>query len=171
MRHTGAAAVLCLWAGTAGAACDTGEELFFGCTFSNGAKAVQVCVGETQARYRFGPVGGVPELELDTSLADLDYTPWPGIGRTIWEQVVFENKGFRYAVTGIIEREFGEDEDDEIIPVFLGGILVTKDEQELADLTCDPGSVDFSWSQTLFDAKTRLGLCLDREAEQWVPCE
>ena len=53
--------------------------------------------------YQFGPKAA-PELELREPKDSRKYTPWNGIGRTIWEAVAFENEGYFYEVWGALDK-------------------------------------------------------------------
>lgn len=155
----------------AGAACGPGFETFLSCTFSGGMKALDVCSDSERATYAFGPAAGPPELALATTVADLDYEPWPGIGRTIWERVTFRNGGVAYVVHGAIERDYPADAAAEVVVTVTGGIEVMRGEEPIATLACDPGSADFAWGEALSNAKARAGLCLDHASRTWTACK
>ena len=150
-----------VWAGSAAAACET---VFIGCTFDTGVKAVTVCVTDDEATYEFGPTGDVPDLTLAEPVSTVAYTPWPGVGRAIWETVTFQNGAYRYEVyAGIDRNPDGE-------PPY-GGVIVRKGDQELTDLTCDLGSVTYTYDPVLSDAKAAAGLCWSGDAEAgWQGC-
>ncbi len=152
-------------------ACEVGETRHFACSFENGTKAVELCHDDMQARYVFGPARGPAELRLTRALSEVGLVPWPGIGRTIWEEITFENEDHAYVVHGSIERVYPQNETDEITVVVSGGILVEKSGREVASLICDPDSVDFPWSSELFDAKEAAGQCYDPGEQIWQPCQ
>ena len=144
-----AATLLTFAATQAHALCQPGEEPFMTCTFQDGRKAVDVCVHVDQvitASYRFGPTGGTPELALTVPNMDLDYTPWPGVGGSIWERLVFTNNDVEYDVYA--SRVRGADENGNGQPA-RGGIEVRQNGTVLATLICDKGSVDFPWTDVL----------------------
>jgi hypothetical protein len=152
------------------AECTTPQDTFLSCTFSNGRKAVDVCVEGGNMTYRFGPVGKVPDLVLSVPVVDVDYTPWPGIGRAIWETVTFQNGKTSYVVAGVIERRFSEEENDEPESAISGLINVVEGEETLATLDCDAGSVVFAYGGSIYDAKTAAGQCYNLEEQQWESC-
>ncbi|MEL6573809.1 MAG: hypothetical protein AAFQ64_19320 [Pseudomonadota bacterium] len=160
MRILGVASAL-TWAAPVFASCDTP---FMKCTFQGGAKAVEICLSGSDVSYTFGRVGNAAELALSVPVVDVDYLPWPGVGSSIWETVTFYNDGYSYEVLVGFERNPEN-------PAHFGGITITKAGQELATLSCDPGSIDWGWGTDLFDAKAAAGLCWDygRDAD-WKPC-
>ena len=151
-------------------ACEPTEVLHFACTVNDGTKKVEVCHTTDEVTYRFGPRGGPLELLLRQPVAQIHLTPWPGIGRTIWEEVTFRNAAYTYTVYGSIERTPPEDGAGDIVVTVSGGIIVRQDEQEIAHLTCDPGSVDFPWGTGLYEAKEAAGQCYDRREQKWHDC-
>lgn len=160
MKQISAVVAACVTAQSA-MACETP---FIACTFDGGAKAVSVCVSDDAATYVFGPAGGTPDLTLSEPTATVAYTPWPGVGRTIWETVTFRNDGYSYEVFAGIDRAPDGD------PPY-GGVIVRDGGQELAALTCDTGSVIFSYDPVLSDAKAAAGLCWGGDPETgWQSC-
>ena len=149
--------------------CAVGETQHFACVI--GTKTVEVCHDDNTARYSFGPAGGTSDLQITKPVTEVDLTPWPGIGRTIWEELTFHNAGHSYTVHASIDRAPPEDETDDIVVTVFGGIIVRRGEEEIADLTCDPGTVDFPWGHELFDAKEAAGQCYDPGTRGWLPCE
>ncbi|SHG83813.1 hypothetical protein SAMN05444003_1156 [Cognatiyoonia sediminum] len=165
-----AASVFLTCLGSAAVAqCDADQELYFSCSFSEGAKAVHVCENPASVTYQFGPTGEAPELMLSENVQDVDYTPWPGIGTTIWEEVVFESQDYRYVVYAALVRSFPENETDDITVTPTGGITVLNGETEIANLRCDEGSAEFPWGSGIYDAKTSLGFCFD-VSDGWSAC-
>ena len=153
--------------GAASAGCDA---LFLSCTIGEGAKTLLVCHSDTHAMYRFGPTGGAAELDLTHPVTKVDLTPWPGIGRTIWEEVIFHQDDFSYLVYGSIQREYPDDENADLIVTQAGGVIVSQDGTEIAHLRCDPGSVDFPWGEGLYAAKVAAGQCYERTTRNWRAC-
>ncbi len=153
------------------AACPAGSDTFLSCTMSQGRKALDVCADATGVRYSFGSTGGTPDLSLAERYADLDYTPWPGIGRTIWETVVFRNAGYAYTVSGSIDRDADQTTPDgaEMAVTAGGQVMVSQGDQTIATLTCDPDTVDFPWTEALSDGKRAAGFSMDSETRTWVP--
>lgn len=139
------------------------------CMLRDGAKTVQVCMNGEDAVYRFGSTGAQPELEITTPLDTVDYLPWPGIGRDIWETVTFANGPYRYEVATGFSRPM-EGDDSDLEPTY-GSIVITRNALPVTRLECDPGSVDWSYGGGLYDAKTSRGLCWGGyPAEVWLPC-
>lgn len=134
------------------------------CSFDNGAKTVEVCLSFDQVTYAFGPAEGEPDLLLSEHVTTVDYLPWPGVGSAIWETVTFYNGDYSYAVTAGFERNPEN-------PKSFGGISVRRGTEEVANLTCDPESVDFGWEVALFDAKRAAGMCWnDAPNRGWSSC-
>lgn len=155
-----------------GTACLIGQsamacgEIIHACTFKDGATAVKVCLNSESVTYAYGPNGGTPDLALEVSIADAEYTPWPGVGRSIAEGVTFRNGAFSYEVFGGSPKL---DENDELGPMF-GGIIISENDNVIARLTCDEGSVEWGGYGTdgIYGAKTAVGQCW--EIDQWVAC-
>ncbi|MGR3512550.1 MAG: hypothetical protein ACU0GG_07270 [Paracoccaceae bacterium] len=148
-------------------ACGPSETLYLSCTLSNGAKTLEVCHDATTARYAYGAPDQTPELELVRPLAEVDLNPWPGVGRTISENVEFVNDPYVYVVYGEFGRLLGE---DETAPDIRGGIIVERGPEELRHFPCDAGSVQFPWGISLFEAKTAAGQCYDGDELKWRIC-
>ena len=134
------------------------------CTLKNGAKAVSVALDGDHVTYAYGSLNKAPDLALRTSVAEVDYRPWPGIGSSIWEEFVFTNGSYGYDVT------MGFEKDPDSNSGF-GGISVTNNGTEIAYLDCDPGSVEMSYGIELVDAKRAEGLCWDLGPQRgWKAC-
>ncbi len=164
-------AFIALIADPALADCPAGTTPILTCTFENGAKAVDACEDGTTATYAFGKVGRAPDLTLVTPVADLDYTPWPGVGRTTWAMVAFENEGFTYLLWYSYDRTDALEEsraDGAPDPLTAGISVLRGDGEALAGLECDSGSIT-TQMDALSEAKEALGLCWD--GETWGPCE
>lgn len=151
------------------AECSSDQELYFSCSFSEGDKAIHVCENPGSVTYQFGPIGEEPELMLSETVQDVAYTPWSGIGSTIWEEVAFGNEGYRYVVYAALVRSFPQNETDDITVTPTGGITVFNGETEIANLRCDEGSAEFPWGTGIYEAKTSLGLCFD-VSDGWSAC-
>lgn len=144
------------------AACD---PPFMGCTFNNGAKSVSICVDGDTATYAFGPTGEAPDLALRTPIAALDYQPWPGVGRTIFESVTFYNHDYSYTVISGVDRMSADDSR-------FSEVIVKQNEAEVAVLICDPDSVRWTYSPELADAKAALNLCWSGSPDTgWIACD
>ncbi|NJM83912.1 MAG: hypothetical protein HC844_16995 [Tabrizicola sp.] len=139
----------------AGAACR--GDVVFDCDM--GAKTVEVCLSATTLTYEFGPPGK-PELTLSAPVQDAQYTPWPGIGSSIWETVMFLNDGVAYEVWYSVDRNTDEH-------AFTAGITVSQNEATIATLSCTPGTIVQNLS-AIFDAKESVGQCWDSRERRWL---
>lgn len=142
-----------LAAGPAAAACSSADATFLWCRIQGSPKTLEVCAEWNGAVYRFGPPGR-PELELFERYGPLDYEPWPGVGRDIWEAVTFYNGGYAYRVHGGVERQF--DGGGSPTPQY-GGVTVMKAGRDIATLDCDRYTVTFSHGDALMSGKARAG--------------
>ena len=88
-----AALLLALLATPASATCQ-GDEAF---SCQIGKKTLEVCYWKGALIYSYGREGK-PELTIAEPLETAAYTPWPGIGRAIWDTVSFQNEGNTYEV-------------------------------------------------------------------------
>lgn len=149
------ALLLTLLAAPAHAACQ-GDEAF---SCQIGAKTLQVCYWKGMLTYSFGPEGK-PDLFLNERLETVAFTPWPGIGSSLWETVAFRNEGYIYEVWTSIER------DPEATEPRSGGVRVLQGDQTVADLTCDRGTA--TPMDTLYDLKAGIGQCWDMDTQAWT---
>jgi hypothetical protein len=152
-----AALLLALLASPASAACQ-GDEAF-SCTI--GRKTLDVCHWKGALIYRYGPEGN-PELTIAEPLETVAYTPWPGIGRAIWDTVAFQNDGVTYEVWTSFDKM------DESA-VLEGGVNVMQGDTSLASLTCDKGSVAHGLD-VISDLKAGIAQCWDPEGQAWGSC-
>ncbi|WP_299546766.1 hypothetical protein [uncultured Tateyamaria sp.] len=120
-----------------------------------GSKTITVCAGEGQATYAFGPLNA-PELELVMPLGQVQARPWPGVGRSIWEDITFENAGTRYTAWISVDR-MAED-----LPA-TGGVIVSHGDQKLADLTCNADTANVGIF-SIADAMQAAGYCADHDS-------
>ncbi len=161
--------VLALSAGAANAKCPAGQAVFISCQIEARKTVVKVCLGADRATYSYGPQGGPPELTLSEPLVSLGYTPWPGVGRAIWEDVTFTNGAYSYTVFGGFDRMFGDEtEADHPTPHF-GGVTVRQDDRIIAELTCDRRMTDYGafGGDPIYEAKTAAGQEWDDRAQIW----
>ena len=153
--------------GTVGqAACATNLQTFLSCEVGRSGKVLNVCFDDTIITYSFGRPGA-PDLGLAETIADIDYTPWPGVGRSIWEEVRFENGEYSYITHAGFERMLGDETDEDNTDTHFGGVVVERGGDVIADLQCTPGTVDAPWGQELFLAKEAAGLTWDFGAREW----
>jgi hypothetical protein len=155
------ALVLALIPLPAAAACPGGTEVF-SCSIKG--KALQICHSDAVLVYSFG-LPEKPELILSQPLATVDFTPWPGVSRNIWETVTFPNAGYIYEVWTSVER------DSEATTGLLGGVDVRQGEAIVAQLTCDAGTPSQSLD-VIYDLKAAIGQCWDHGARVWaISCD
>lgn len=147
------ALALMLSAGTAFATCSRTDATFVSCPVEGSGKWLEVCAEDWGAVYRYGLLGR-PELELTEPYGALDYEPWPGVGRSIWETVTFYNGAYSYSVYISVDRM-----DENVAPE--GGVAVRKGEEVVASLTCAEGRADIGWTERLTEGKNRAGLTWD----------
>ncbi len=143
----------------AAAQCPEGNTIF---TCSAGKKTIEVCAENGNVTYNFGPRSR-PEMTLTVSIKAADFTPWPGIGRTIWNSVAFHNQGYTYEVWASLEKML---EDEGPTPIPEGGVNVLKGEALQAQVTCNPGSVQ-TFLDLLYDQKTAAGQCWNYTTHAW----
>ncbi len=135
-----------------------GDEAF---SCQIGAKRVEVCYWKGMVTYSFGRKGK-PELTLGEPLETVAFTPWPGIGSSLWETVAFQNEGYTYEIWTSVER------DPEATEPRSGGVRVLQGDQTVAELNCDRGTA--TPMDTLYDLKDGIGQCWDMETRSWGLC-
>lgn len=136
------------------------EETVLSCQI--GRKVLELCSDGIDLTYRFGP-RGAPELQLSAALADGPVEPWPGFGSTIWEVTRFANGPYTYEVWLSVEKPRSEDDD----PPLMAGVNVVKGEQGVADLSCEPGTLDTDGVFAMSDAMAAAGYCWNFDAQHW----
>lgn len=166
--HIKSALFLMVLANPAWATCGGYEQTFLYCEVVNSSKTISVCHDDGFASYRFGSYMGTPELELIEDIATLDYTPWPGAGDTIWEDVAFSNEGYTYAVFVAIKRTIPDDREGMVGETHFGGVTVRRGDAEIANLTCEPDTIYMDSMSSLSWAKNRLGYSWNVTDEEWV---
>jgi hypothetical protein len=139
------------------AACQ-GDEAF---SCQIGKKSLEICYWKGMLTYRYGPEGK-PELTLDEPLETVAFTPWPGIGSSLWETAAFQNDGYTYEVWTSVER------DPEATEPRSGGVRVLQGDKTVAELSCDRGTA--TPMDTLYDLKDGIGQCWDIESQAWGLC-
>jgi hypothetical protein len=150
------------------AICDVGEDEFMSCQIENSTKSVAVCFNNWFATYRYGVAGQMPELSLQSTIADLKYEPWNGSGRSIWEVVRFENEGYTYEVMGGFDRLWDDQTEEDIAPAQFGSVSVWRGSELVVDLECNRQTVSYTWDVLLWDAKTALGYRWDERSLVWT---
>lgn len=144
-RIFAASLAMCLLARPVLAECVQDQTLFLRCDMEHGGKTLELCWNDEQATYRFGPKGGTPELALGLPMgAGATHTPWPGIGRTIWEAMRLRNTDVVYEVYGGFDRMDAATPDAP--DSRFGGVIVLQDGKgEIAHLKCRAGAVEFTY--------------------------
>ncbi|MDE1130027.1 MAG: hypothetical protein OSA49_00555 [Ascidiaceihabitans sp.] len=171
MRHYFTAGLICfgvLCAGHAQAGCPQGQDAFTSCQIEGKDKEVFVCFDDEIATYRYGPKAGAADLFLSETIRDVDFVPWSGLGKTIYENVTFYNGDYSYDVFGGFDRPFSEEE--MLLPIRrFGGIDVAKNGEHLARIECVPDTVTYGFGGGIYDAKVALGLEWDDYTATWRP--
>jgi len=126
-----------------------------------GAKKLSLCLSDRTVIYSFGPEGA-PELVLERDLLTVEYVPWAGVGRTLYESVQLENAGIAYDVWHGLDRL----EENAALD---GGVSVLQGEATLANLLCNPGTA-MGDIDPLFDAIEAAGRCFSLDTRKWGPC-
>ena len=164
---TRAALLLLGTAATAEAACGPDQETFVSCRIADRVTILAVCFDAQTASYSYGPEGA-PELTLQEPVFTLDYTPWPGVGSAIWEEVIFYNGPYSYTVRGGFDRPMNDADMENLADRKFGGVVVRKNGMMLVELTCEPATVDFAWGEGLWDAKQNTGVVWNDVEQIWV---
>lgn len=151
-----AAVLLLLLSAPAQAACQNDSQVF-SCQIKG--KTLDICHWKGALIYTFGP-DAKPDLTIAEPLETVEFTPWPGIGGSIWETVAFRNEGYSYEVFTSVER------DPDAVQGLQGGVTVIKDGAVVADLACDPGTPSNSLD-VIFDLKESIGQCWDFDSRSW----
>ncbi|WP_395543183.1 hypothetical protein [Neotabrizicola sp. sgz301269] len=142
---------------SAQADCPTAEATVFSCQI--GKKTLTLCHWKGALTYSYG-VAGKPDLTIAEPLESVAYTPWPGIGSSIWETVAFQNQGYIYEVWTSIER------DPDSTQPLQGGVNVLKGEALQAQLTCDTGTAS-NPLDGIYALKESIGQCWDFDSRSW----
>lgn len=143
-------------------ACPDGAVPLVSCPLQDGAKVLRTCLLGDHATYAFGKVGQTPDLHLARPVTDIAMTPWPGIGRYIWEDFTFSNGATSYRVF------YGIDKMAEGGVQLTGGVAVEQGGKVLAELYCDLGKVTTSgYPLPLYEAKEAAGQVYSLEAQAW----
>lgn len=155
--------LLGLGASPAAAGCFGAGEPMFHCTFKSGKTAVNICLQDDVVTYAYGPRGGAPELLLARPADRVFMRPWPGIGRSIWEEFAIANGDYAYVVSYSHDKMAPDAPTEGYLSVLQGSRII-------ADLSCDMGSVRSSDFYGLFLAKEAAGQCWDQGADNWRDC-
>ena len=140
------------------------DNISLSCQIENSTKHLTLCVENGVVTYTFGPKGA-PELTLTEAVETVDHQPWPGIGRSIWEDTSLSNGDFTYEVW----QSFDKLEQNEDL-AGAGGVTVTQNGETLVSLSCDPLTTKLGFF-AIGDAKAERGLCYEMQDDTWGNCE
>lgn len=171
MKNFLIAGIALLWAGPAlacGPSAPLEAEVLLSCKIEDRDRVLSVCAANGQAYYSYGVPDHVPELELVRALRDVDVTPWPGVGGSIWEEMIFANEDMEYVVWQSMLR-------DPENPEHTGGVgvrTIGAEDDFLASLNCDPETLFSEVGVFAFsDAKLANGQGWDLDQRIWVESE
>jgi len=139
------------------AACD-GATLV-SCTVK-GINQLQVCQNGDDLTYAYGRIGRTPDLALTEPLANGTYTPWNGIGRSMWESITFTNAEYTYEVFASFDRLDENAVTEQGVSILKNGALVTT-------LSCDP-ALGMTLFDNLHDQMGARGYCWNRDSYAWA---
>jgi hypothetical protein len=157
LPHRAALLLLSLAPLPAQAGCPTAEATVFTCQI--GKKTLTLCHWQSALIYSYG-AAGKPDLTLTEPLETVAFTPWPGVGSSIWETVSFRNQDYTYEVWTSVERN-----PDSTEPL-QGGVNVLKGEALQAQLTCDSGTASNALDE-IYALKEAIGQCWDFDSRSW----
>ena len=157
----------CLTGTIAIAECPRGQETFASCLIEGRNTEVNVCFDKDYTTYSYGPIGGAPELVLYELTNRVDFEPWPGVGKSIYESVTFYNGDYAYNVGGGFERPFSDEEMNQPIRRF-GWVTVTESGETAANLECIPDTVGYGFGGGIYDVKTSARQTWDEASLTWV---
>ncbi len=113
-----------------------GGEVLFHCKIEGSSREVTICdLPDKQYLYQYGKPGQTPELSLQRSQSEVVYTPWNGVGNSIWARLGFRNKGYLYDVGRSIQKG-GESPPEGYLDIYEPG----KD-TPIASKQCQAGTV------------------------------
>lgn len=147
--------------------CPAGQEPFTSCQIEGRGTEVAVCFDDEVVTYRYGPIGGAPDLTLTDTIAYVDFEPWSGLGKAISESTTFYNGDYAYDVGGGFDRPFSEEEMQQPIRRF-GWVEVTQSGAVAAYLECIPETLSYGFGGGIFDLKVAAGQTWDSESFTWI---
>ena len=128
-----------------------------------GSKHLTACVGNGAFEYAFGPKDA-PELALTVPLDEVAASPWPGVGRSIWEDIAFANNDVTYRVWIAFDRLVENGASD-------GGVQVEQAGRVIAELQCQEDKAEIGIF-AIADAMAAAGFCVDPEQRVYTrSCE
>jgi hypothetical protein len=148
--------------------CLKGQQSFTSCQIEGRNTDVLICFDDLVATYRYGPVGGDPDLMLSDTIENVDFEAWSGLGKAIHENVTFYNGEYSYEVGGGFDRPFSEEEMLQGIRRF-GWLEIAQNGETLHKLECIPETVTYGFGAGIYDAKVTAGLKWDTSSKTWLP--
>lgn len=144
------------------AACfgDVGTPLMH-CGIEGGKTELRVCLQGDTGYYAYGPRGGAPDIVIARHVSNIEMTPWPGIGRSYWQEMTFSNGSYQYRLNHNFDRF------EELPPS--GQLTVLRDGKEIAQLFCDRADLRVADFDPLLAAKEAAGACFEPGAG-WRSC-
>ena len=80
-------------------------DILFHCKIEGSNHELTICdLPDGRYLYRYGKSGQAPELQIQSTQEEVVYTPWNGMGSTIWARLGFRNKGYFYDVGRLIQK-------------------------------------------------------------------
>ncbi|WIV52320.1 hypothetical protein QQG91_15160 (plasmid) [Marivivens sp. LCG002] len=149
------------------AGCPQGTEAFNTCQIEGRNTEVAVCFDDRNVSYSYGSIGSPPELELSSPVERVDFEPWPGLGRSIYEEVTFYNGDYSYTVGGGFERPFSDEEAQQELRRF-GWVEVMHLGEQIAYFECRPETVTYGFGGGLYDLKVAANQSWDQYSLSWV---
>ena len=143
-------------------ACASNLTTLLSCPIGAGAKTLDVCAYAEHVVYRFVETGHAADLELIRDTEVLEYTPWAGVGSSIFDSLTFTSAGYSYEVFASKDRAADA-------PDVTGGVIVTQGAQPITDLHCDAGQTDAN-IDALLALREAAGLCYDYASFSWGAC-
>lgn len=149
MKHLVLLLFIYLSALEAHAACRQQEQLYMSCKISGRDTQVSICFDKKQIYYRYGALNGKIELELEESLASIDYIPSTRVGQSVWDEINFRNGQYRYQIHGGFLTPRENLPEDEFSTVRFGDIRwgtidVYRNNEILSELTCEFETINFN---------------------------
>ena len=149
--------------GWAAAGCFGAGQPLFHCTFKGGKSEVNICIQNDIVTYAYGAKGALPDMLLAQHAFDVDMHPWPGMGRYYWESMTLHNVSHSYGVSFSVDKLSPNAPVEAALRVYQG-------KKQLAELTCDRGSVFQPSFQPLANQKSASGQCWNPQVSSWVFC-
>ena len=113
-----------------------GGEVLFHCKIEGSSRHVTICdLPDKRYLYQYGKPGQPPELSLERAQSEVVYTPWNGVGNSIWARLGFRNNGYLYDVGRSIQKG-GESPPEGFLDIYEPG-----NDTPIATKQCRTGTV------------------------------